>query len=70
MTVRRERGSLIRPKQVNVMLESAADERLAAMATAAGATKSALVQWLIDQAQLDESGRPAGWPDQELSMTG
>lgn len=57
----RPRGSLVEPRRVGLWVERTADERLAAMASAVGATKSALMQWLIEQAEVDPTGRPVGW---------
>ena len=69
---RRERGSLQDPHKVGLTLEQAADNRLAAMAEAAGVSKSQLTQWLIESAPLDERGRPLAWDghDEENLMTG
>jgi|GEM_PF-3342911 len=69
----RHRGSLVEPRRVGLWVERSADERLTAMASAVGATKSALMQWLIEQADVDPAGRPIGWEfdhprDQELPI--
>ncbi len=57
----RPRGSLVEPRRVGLWVERTADERLTSMARAVGATKSALMQWLIEQAEVDPAGRPVGW---------
>ncbi len=57
----RQRGSLVDPRRLGLWVERSADERLTAMAGSVGATKSALMQWLIEQADVDAAGRPRGW---------
>lgn len=57
----RTRGSLVEPRRLGLWVERSADERLTAMAKTVGTTKSALMQWLIEQAAVDPSGRPIGW---------
>ncbi len=72
---RRERGSLENSRKVALWFEAEANSRLTAIANAAGTTRSALAQWLIDQAEVDEDGVPIGWADahpklEELPITG
>ncbi|NTW40840.1 MAG: hypothetical protein HGA44_13330 [Cellulomonadaceae bacterium] len=57
----RLRSSLVEPRRLGLWVERSADERLTAMAASVGTTKSALMQWLIEQAPADEAGRPVGW---------
>ena len=58
---RRERGSLIDATKVGLWFEAEANERLTHMATAAGTTRSALAQWLIECVEADSEGIPLGW---------
>lgn len=58
---RRERGSLIGATKVGLWFEAEANERLTHLATAAGTTRSALAQWLIECAEADTDGIPLGW---------
>lgn len=58
----RPRSSLVEPRRLGLWVERSADERLAQMAASVGTTKSALMQRLIEQAPVDEAGRPLGWP--------
>lgn len=60
-TPRRERGSLVGAKRVGLTFEEEADERLTALARAAGTSRSAVAQWLIEQATTDANGAPKGW---------
>lgn len=60
---RRERDSLVGAKKVALIFEADANARLSALATAAGTTRSAVAQWLIEQARTDENGVPVGWVD-------
>ena len=60
---RRERGSLENSKKVALWFEADANSRLTAIANAAGTTRSALAQWLIDEVEVDEDGVPHGWAD-------
>lgn len=57
----RERGSLKEAKKIGLWFEANADARLTDMAAAAGTSRSALAQWLIETAEKDTEGRPAGW---------
>jgi len=57
----RPRGSLVAPRRIGLWVEGSADERLTAMAAAVGTTKSAMMQWLIEQPEVDPAGRPHGW---------
>ena len=59
---RRQRGSLDDNKQVALWLERSARERLEHLANAAGVTKSAYAQWLIETAEVGPDGVPVGWP--------
>ena len=61
---------MIDPVRVNLMIEAAAWDRITSMATAAGTSRSGIIQWLVDNAQTDAQGRIVGWPDEELPMTG
>lgn len=72
---RRERGSLENSKKVALWFEADANSRLTAIANAAGTTRSALAQWLIDEVEVDEDGVPQGWADahpklEELPING
>lgn len=58
---RRDRGSLVEARKVGLWFEADADARLTDLADAAGTTRSALAQWLIERADVDPSGVPAGW---------
>ena len=58
---RRERGSLVEARKVGLWFEAGADARLSELANAAGTTRSALAQWLIEHAPVDVDGRPVGW---------
>ena len=60
---RRGRGSLVNSKKVALWFEADANSRLTAIANAAGTTRSALAQWLIDEVEVDEDGVPHGWAD-------
>lgn len=57
----RERGSLKEAKKIGLWFEANADARLTDMAAAAGTSRSALAQWLVETAEKDAEGRPAGW---------
>ena len=48
---------------MTLTLEEKADEYLVSIASHAGVTKSALAQFLIQSAALDERGIPIGWPE-------
>lgn len=61
---RRPRGSLVEPRRVTVTLEAEWDEYLVKLANHLTTTKSALTQWLIASAELDERGFPVGWPEE------
>jgi hypothetical protein len=63
---RRPRGSLRDAKKVAFTLEEASDDAATNLAAHLGVTKSALVQWLIDNVQKDDRGFPVGWPDTSL----
>ena len=70
---RRERGSLVEARKVGLWFESDADARLSDLADAAGTTRSALAQWLIERVPVDHAGRPEGWEkdhprDEELPI--
>ena len=72
---RRESGSLENSKKVALWFEADANSRLTAIANAAGTTRSALAQWLIDEVEVDEDGAPQGWADahpklEELPING
>lgn len=72
---RRERGSLENSKKVALWFEADANSRLTKIANAAGTTRSALAQWLIDQVEVDEEGIPLGWAEahpklEELPING
>ena len=58
---RRPRGSLVEPRKVGIWLETRVDDRLNQLAAAAGTSKSAITQWLIERVELDADGRPVGW---------
>lgn len=58
---RRDRGSLVDARKVGLWIEGPADERLTALADAVDTTRSALTQWLIERADVDADGVPAGW---------
>jgi hypothetical protein len=60
---RRPRGSLVDVQQVALGFEAAANARLTALAAAAGTTKSALAQWLVERVPVDERGVPLGWEE-------
>ena len=60
---RRERGSLVEARKVGLWFEADADARLTDLAEAAGTTRSALAQWLIERAAVDTNGMPAGWQE-------
>lgn len=59
----RERGSLVEARKVGLWFEARADARLTALATAAGTSRSALAQWLIERVEQDPAGRPVGWAE-------
>lgn len=64
MVVRsRRRGSLVEPRRVAFMLEAPAVDALAREARNLGVSKSALVQWLIQNIQRDTQGVPVGWAE-------
>lgn len=72
---RRDRGSLIEARKVGLWFEADADARLSHLATAAGTTRSALAQWLIERVPVDRGGIPVGWEednprDKELPIDG
>jgi hypothetical protein len=60
---RRPRGSLTNSTQAKFLFEQATVTRVTEMTRAANATRSALVQWLLDTVELDEHGAPVGWFD-------
>jgi len=71
---RRPRGSLDEARKIGLWIEAQADDRLAELAAAAGTTKSALTQWLIEAVEVDEVGQPIGWTkdhprEEELPIT-
>jgi hypothetical protein len=59
---RRERNSLVEPRQVALIVEDASNNRLTELARAAGTSRSAVFQWLVDTVAIDPQGVPAGWP--------
>ena len=69
---------MVDPIQIGVLVDSAANHRLSALAAAAGASRSQYVQRLIENVSLDENGVPTWWPAEEyphraeetLPMTG
>ena len=69
---------MVDPVQVGVTIEASANRRLAALAAAAGASRSLFVQRLIENVPLDANGVPVWWPAEEyphqpeetLPMTG
>ena len=65
---RRERGSLDNSKKVALWFEADANSRLTAIANAAGTTRSALAQWLIDQVEVDDDGVPLGWAEEHPKL--
>lgn len=60
--IRRARGSLHDPLKIGLTVERESDKRAAQVARHISASKSELVQWLIDSMQLDARGVPVGWP--------
>lgn len=68
MAVRsRRRGSLVEPRRVAFMLEAPAVDALAREARELGVSKSALVQWLIQNIPRDAQGVPTGWAESHHS---
>ena len=69
---------MVDPIQIGVLVDSAANHRLSALAAAAGASRSLFVQRLIENVPLDANGVPVWWPAEEyphrmeetLPMTG
>lgn len=60
---RRPKGSLQDPLRVGVTIERSTDKRFAAMAQAAGVSKSALFEWMVLSQELSGDGAPIDWPD-------
>lgn len=60
---RRDRGSLQDGRKIGLWFEGQSDDRLTHIAAAAGTTRSALAQWLVDSVVLDADGVPVGWAD-------
>ena len=69
---------MVDPVQVGVTIEASASRRLAALAAAAGSSKSLFIQRIIENVPLDANGVPVWWPAEEyphrmeetLPMTG
>lgn len=60
---RRPHGSLVGGRKVGLWLEAEADAHLTALSNSVGTTRSAVVQWLIESASLDDKGKLAGWKE-------
>ena len=56
---------MVDPIQIGVLVDSAANHRLSALAAAAGASRSLFVQRLIENVPLDANGVPVCWPAEE-----
>lgn len=66
---RRDRGTLKDPKQVTFVFEAPARHRFDRLVAATGVSRSEVAQWLVDSVEIDDAGRPVGWPsndDEEL----
>ena len=56
---------MVDPIQIGVTIETVVNERLSALAAAAGASRSLFVQRLIENVPLDANGVPTCWPAEE-----
>lgn len=56
---------MVDPVQVGVTIEASANRRLAALAAAAGSSKSLFIQRIIENVPLDANGVPTCWPAEE-----
>ena len=56
---------MVNPIQFGVTIEASASRRLAALAAAAGSSKSLFIQRIIENVPLDANGVPLCWPAEE-----